>query len=106
MEMDGAAVVCWHVCGAVDSKQKTGMMDKKTALISQVFMTFMMALTMSGFMSLIELGPTFVWLNHWSRAFLIAWPTAFVLTMVAWPTAMALTRKVVRLTLDDDLSAD
>ncbi len=81
------------------------MMDKKSALIAQVFMTFMMALTMSGLMSLIELGPTMVWLNHWPKVFLIAWPTAFVLTMIAWPTAMALTRKVVRPALEDDLSA-
>ena len=81
------------------------MMDKKSALIAQVFMTFMMALTMSGIMSLIELGPTMVWLNHWPKVFLIAWPTAFVLTMVAWPAAMAMTRKVVRSTLQDDVSA-
>jgi len=81
------------------------MMDKKFALIAQVFMTFMMALTMSGIMSLIELGPTMVWLNHWPKIFLIAWPTAFVLTMVTWPTAMAVTRKILRPNLQDDVSA-
>ncbi|MBS1184310.1 MAG: hypothetical protein H6Q99_4190 [Proteobacteria bacterium] len=80
-------------------------MDKKFALISQIVMTFMMALTMSGIMSVIELGPTAVWLNHWPKVFLIAWPTAFVLTMVAWPTAMAVTRKILRPSLQDDVSA-
>lgn len=97
---------CRVAGGAIDPEhEKTGMMDKKTALIAQVFMTFMMALSMSGIMSVIELGPTVVWLNHWPKIFLIAWPTAFVLTMVAWPTAMALARKVAKPALEDDLSA-
>lgn len=104
MVMDGAAVIYWFARGTIDPEhEKIGMMDKKSALISQVIMTFMMALTMSGLMSLIELGPTMVWLNHWPKIFLIAWPTAFVLTMIAWPTAMAMTRKVVRPALVDDL---
>jgi Zn-dependent protease with chaperone function len=71
-------------------------MDKKTAIISQVFMTFLMALSMSGIMSLIMLGPTTVWLRIWMTQFVMAWPIAFVLTMVAWPASKKLTRLVVR----------
>lgn len=72
-------------------------MDKRTAIISQVVMTFMMALTMSGIMSLMALGPTAAWLQAWPVQFLIAWPIAFALTMVAWPLSMALTRRIVQL---------
>jgi hypothetical protein len=80
-------------------------MNKKSALITQILMTFMMALTMSGMMSLIELGPTMVWLDHWPKGFLIAWPAAFMLNMIARPAAMALARKVVRPSLENGLSA-
>jgi len=104
--MDGAAVVCLVACGAINPEhEKTGMMDKKSALITQILMTFMMASTMSGIMSLIELGPTMVWLNHWPKGFLLAWPVAFMLNMIVRPTAMALARKAVRPSLEDDLSA-
>ena len=56
------------------------MMNKKTILISQILMTFMMAMSMSGIMSLIALGPTADWLAIWMKQFLFAWPIAFVLT--------------------------
>lgn len=59
------------------------MPDKKTLLLAQVFITFMMASSMSGIMSLIVMGPTAEWLHHWPRQFIIAWPIAFCLTLVA-----------------------
>lgn len=71
-------------------------MDKKFVLLSQVFMTFIMALTMSGLMGLIVQGPSMEWLTHWPLQFLIAWPIAFALTMVAWPAAMALAGATLR----------
>ena len=71
-------------------------MDKRTILISQLLMTFMMALSMSGIMSLISVGPTAAWLEIWPMQALMAWPIAFVLTMAAWPLSMALTRRLVR----------
>ena len=72
------------------------MMNKKTILISQLLMTFMMAASMSGIMSLIAMGPTADWLAAWPRQFAFAWPIAFVLTMIAWPLAMAMTGYLVR----------
>lgn len=57
------------------------MPDKKTLLLAQVFITFMMASSMSGIMSLIALGPTQEWLHAWPGQFVIAWPIAFCLTM-------------------------
>lgn len=70
-------------------------MSKKHALVSQIFMTFIMAATMSDLMGLIMMGPSMEWLAAWPMQFLIAWPIAFVLTMVAWPTSMSLAGKVV-----------
>ena len=71
-------------------------MTKKHILISQVFMTFIMAATMSGLMGLIAIGPSLDWLTAWPQQFLIAWPIAFALTMVAWPASMALAGRVLR----------
>lgn len=56
------------------------MMDRLTRLLTQFLITLMMALSMSGIMSLIALGPTAEWLRIWPRQFAIAWPIAFVLT--------------------------
>ncbi|MGO1770217.1 MAG: DUF2798 domain-containing protein [Microbacterium sp.] len=71
-------------------------MSKKFVFLSQVFMTFIMAATMSGIMGLIFTGPSLEWLGAWPKQFLIAWPIAFALTMVAWPASMALAGRVVR----------
>lgn len=71
-------------------------MNKKRALLTQVVMTFIMAATMSGIMGLIFAGPSLQWLANWPRQFLIAWPIAFVLTMVAWPASVALSGKILR----------
>lgn len=65
-------------------------MSKKSILLSQVFMTFIMAASMSGIMGLIIAGPSMEWLRAWPLQFLIAWPIAFALTMLAWPGSMKL----------------
>ena len=65
-------------------------MNKNFMLLSQVFMTCIMAATMSGLMSLVHSGPSMEWLKGWPLQFVIAWPIAFALTMVAWPAAMKL----------------
>ncbi|MGW0022896.1 DUF2798 domain-containing protein [Rhodococcus sp. NPDC003383] len=70
-------------------------MDKKSILLSQVIMTFIMAATMSGIMGLVNVGPSMQWLRGWPLQFIVAWPIAFCLTMVAWPASMALTAKIV-----------
>jgi len=70
--------------------------SKKLALLSQVFMTFMMAASMSGLMSLFHSGLTREWLAAWPVQLLIAWPLAFCLTMVAWPAATRLAAATLR----------
>lgn len=71
-------------------------MSKKHVFLSQVFMTFLMATSMSGIMSLISVGPSMEWLASWPKQILIAWPIAFVITMFAWPASMGLAGKLVR----------
>ena len=65
------------------------------SLLTQVIMTFIMAATMSGVMGLIFTGPSMEWLASWPRQFVIAWPIAFVLTMLAWPASTALTGAIL-----------
>lgn len=71
-------------------------MSKKHVLLSQIFMTFIMAASMSGLMGLIIAGPSMDWLARWPLQFLIAWPIAFALTMVAWPASMKLAAAALR----------
>lgn len=72
------------------------LMDKKTLLIAQILLTFLMALSMSGIMSALQLGLTKEWLDVWPEQFLIAWPIAFIMTQgatrIAFPVAMRLRR--------------
>lgn len=72
------------------------MTDKKTLLLAQVFITLMMASSMSGIMSLIAMGPTREWLAAWPRQFAIAWPIAFCLTLVASRLGFALAGRITR----------
>ena len=72
------------------------MTDRKTLLIAQIFITFMMAFSMSGIMSLIAMGPTSQWLHAWPLQFIIAWPIAFLLTLVVGKIGFALAFRVAR----------
>ncbi|MBB1482448.1 DUF2798 domain-containing protein [Tessaracoccus sp. MC1865] len=71
-------------------------MTKKHALLTQIFMTFTMAAAMSGVMSLIFMGPSLEWLATWPTDFVIAWPIAFLFTMVARPMSVSLAGSVLR----------
>ena len=59
-----------------------GKPDPKTLLLAQVFITLFMALSMSGIMSVIHMGPSAEWLRTWPREFIIAWPIAFIMTQI------------------------
>ncbi|MDQ2094492.1 DUF2798 domain-containing protein [Rhodalgimonas zhirmunskyi] len=71
-------------------------MEKKTLILTQVIMTFIMAVAMSGIMSLINLGPTALWLMVWPKTALIAWPFAFVLGGIAFPVAARIAGALTR----------
>jgi membrane-associated PAP2 superfamily phosphatase len=67
------------------------MLPKKTTLVLQLAMTFMMALTMSGTLGFIFNGADFV--SHWPQTFMIAWPIAFVYTRIINPIAFKIAFK-------------
>ncbi|MFD1912350.1 DUF2798 domain-containing protein [Halodurantibacterium flavum] len=71
-------------------------MSRQHILLGQLFMSGMMALTMSGLFSLLQFGPTLDWLTHWIRAFLMVWPLAFALATVVSPLAFRLAAIVLR----------
>ncbi len=71
-------------------------MDKKKVIVTQLIMTFMMATSMSGIMSLIAMGPSATWLSRWPLQALTAWPIAFVVTMLLFPVASRITRLLLR----------
>ncbi|MDO6962742.1 DUF2798 domain-containing protein [Rhizobium alvei] len=56
------------------------MVQKRTMIIAQILITGMMALIMSGIMSMIAIGPNEIWLKAWPHQFIIAWPIAFIVT--------------------------
>ena len=71
-------------------------MEKKTLIVAQIFMTCMMAFTMSGIMMFIALGPDAFAVRDWLMQFIIAWPIAFVMTQlvsrIAFPLAFIVTK--------------
>lgn len=64
-------------------------MPRKNQIILSVFITFFMALIMSGIMGFLNDGPEFV--SHWPVTFLTAWPIAFIVTQFVTPLAFKLT---------------
>ncbi|WP_158541595.1 DUF2798 domain-containing protein [Pelagibacterium lacus] len=67
-------------------------LPKKTTLVLQIAMTFMMALAMSGTLGFISLGWEFGGL--WLQTFLIAWPIAFIYTRIINPIAFKIAFKI------------
>ncbi|MBU1305036.1 MAG: DUF2798 domain-containing protein [Alphaproteobacteria bacterium] len=63
-------------------------MRKTTQLALGVFISFFMALIMSGIMGFINAGPAFV--AHWPISFITAWPIAFVVSQFVNPLAFKL----------------
>lgn len=63
-------------------------MSKKTIILAQVFISFSMALSMSGIMGFIALGADV--LAAWPRNFIIAWPIAFIVSQILTPLSFKL----------------
>lgn len=69
--------------------------DKPTRLLATALISLMMAAAMSGIISLIALGPTAAWLARWPKAFLVAWPIAFCLTLLVAPLGFRLAHAIM-----------
>ena len=67
----------------------------KTIILAQAMISFTMALLMSGYATLLQFGITMEWLGIWVRAFAMAWPVAFLLSMVVGKAAFTLAHKLV-----------
>ncbi|HLV82414.1 MAG TPA: DUF2798 domain-containing protein, partial [Devosia sp.] len=63
-------------------------MPKKTQLVLSLFITFFMALVMSGIMGFLNAGPAY--LAHWPVTFITAWPIAFIVSQLVNPLAFKL----------------
>ncbi|MDP3338728.1 DUF2798 domain-containing protein [Frigidibacter sp.] len=61
------------------------MKNKTHMILAQVFMTAMMAFSMSGIFTGLHMGLTTLWLAEWARTFVMAWPLAFLLSTVIAP---------------------
>lgn len=71
------------------------MQTKSLILLSQVFISMMMAFLMSGIMGAIAMGVSWNWLTHWPVAFITAWPIAFVLSMGVGPLSFKLASRIL-----------
>jgi hypothetical protein len=71
------------------------MNDTKTIILAQAFISCMMALLMTGFFALLELGPTFEWIGSWAQHFVIAWPVAFCSSLVVGKIGFALAARMI-----------
>jgi hypothetical protein len=70
-------------------------MEGKAKYIFPAFMSGVMAFLMTGFVTALNLGfpPNFV--AQWMRAFVLAWPLAYLSALVAMPLARRATAYVV-----------
>lgn len=72
------------------------MFSKQTVLLAQLFIAGFMAAFMTGFFGFLHLGANAAWLQEWGRSFVIAWPVAFLASMVAGPLGFRMAALVLR----------
>ncbi|AYE88331.1 hypothetical protein B5M07_19130 (plasmid) [Sulfitobacter sp. D7] len=70
-------------------------MNRKTLILAQILITFMMAVLISGTMPLLIVGLTMEWLLAWPWQALTAWPIAFVFTQFTTPLAFAIANRTI-----------
>lgn len=58
------------------------MTDTKTILVAQILISDMMAFLMTGFFGFLHFGLGSAWLAEWAKAFVVAWPVAFCLSLI------------------------
>ena len=70
------------------------MNQKKFIIITQVFISGMMAFVMTLFFSILNLGLNSLMIQEWLTSFAIAWPVAFLFPLVISPLAFAISGKI------------
>lgn len=71
-------------------------MPAKTIITAQAFISGMMAFLMTGFFGFIHFGLTSLWLSEWGKAFIIAWPVAFCLSLIVGRIGFKLAHWITR----------
>ncbi|EKD60798.1 MAG: 50S ribosomal protein L1 [uncultured bacterium] len=69
----------------------------RTILLAQLFISCMMAALMTGIFGFAKLGATQAFMQQWRQSFIVAWPIAFMLSLVVGPIAFKLAYQVNRL---------
>lgn len=72
------------------------MTNKKTLLLAQALIALMMATFMTGFFSFLNLGPTSEWFLAWGQSFVLAFPVAFLASLVISPLAFRMAHAIAR----------
>ncbi|SDK23494.1 DUF2798 domain-containing protein [Aliiruegeria lutimaris] len=71
------------------------MKDTTTLFTAQIFISFLMALIMTGIFSAVPTGFAPGWIQTWLAHFAVAWPVAFLLSLLVGPESFFLAEKVV-----------
>lgn len=69
-------------------------MELKTRIIAQLIITFCMAGIMSGFLTLLVMGPSIAWLQQWPLRIIVAWPLAFIVSLIVGPLAFKIAARL------------
>lgn len=76
-------------------------MQGKARFIFPIFLSGVMALLMTAFVTALNLGFPKDYLSHWMRAWVLAWPLAYCAAIIATPFAHRATQAIVTM-LDGD----
>ena len=68
----------------------------RTILIAQLFISGMMATLMTGIFGFLKLAATAAFVQQWGESLVMAWPIAFMLSLVVGPIAFKLAYQVNR----------
>lgn len=69
---------------------------QKLRWVFSFLMSLLMSAVMSGWVTWIVAGLNAQFLQHWSRAFIMAWPAAFTIVMLCAPSVQRLSQHLVQ----------
>lgn len=76
--------------------------NKKTIIIAQILISFLMALSMIGIFTFAQLGFSFEAVEQWLSRFIIAWPIAFTLSIPISKLSFKLANKISNLQFNNN----
>lgn len=76
--------------------------NKKTIIIAQILISFLMALSMTGIFTFSQLGFSFDTVEQWLSRFIIAWPIAFALSIPISKLSFKLANKISNLKFNNN----